>query len=111
MYTEDYHSRASTPLEQPTFHLPKRSETPFDDNGSETAYAHLLFKCLEAAPNQKMGLRDIYNWMYDNCPRVRDVNNKGWQNSVRHNLSMNKGFEKVPSPCGSTSKKGTMWRL
>ncbi|KAF4556037.1 Forkhead domain-containing protein 1 [Elsinoe fawcettii] len=111
MYAEEYAKQCSPMLEQPTFVLTKRSDTPFDDNNSETAYAHLLFKCLEAAPDHKMGLRDIYSWMYDNCPRVRDVNNKGWQNSVRHNLSMNKGFEKVPSPSGSTSKKGTMWRL
>lgn len=91
MYCNENLSRSCTPAsEQPSFVLTKRCDTPLDDSSSsEVAYAHLLYKCLEAAPGHKMGLRDIYNWIHDNCDRVRLSGSKGWQNSVRHNLSMN----------------------
>lgn len=35
----------------------------------------------------------------------------GWKNSVRHNLSLNKCFEKVENKNGSTSRKGCLWAL
>lgn len=35
----------------------------------------------------------------------------GWKNSVRHNLSLNKSFEKVENKQGSSSRKGCLWTL
>eukprot|EP00061_Rhincodon_typus_P006625 g27459.t1 len=35
----------------------------------------------------------------------------GWKNSVRHNLSLNKCFEKVENKSGGTSRKGCLWTL
>ncbi|XP_029784793.1 forkhead box protein N1 [Suricata suricatta] len=35
----------------------------------------------------------------------------GWKNSVRHNLSLNKCFEKVENKSGSSSRKGCLWAL
>ncbi|KAG8122534.1 hypothetical protein E2320_018023, partial [Naja naja] len=35
----------------------------------------------------------------------------GWKNSVRHNLSLNKCFEKVENKAGSSSRKGCLWAL
>lgn len=35
----------------------------------------------------------------------------GWKNSVRHNLSLNKCFEKVANKNGNTSRKGCLWGL
>lgn len=35
----------------------------------------------------------------------------GWKNSVRHNLSLNKCFEKVENKNGSSSRKGCLWAL
>ncbi|KAK9412675.1 forkhead box protein N1-like [Crotalus adamanteus] len=35
----------------------------------------------------------------------------GWKNSVRHNLSLNKCFEKVENKMGSSSRKGCLWAL
>jgi len=36
----------------------------------------------------------------------------GWKNSVRHNLSLNKSFEKIekPNPTGS-QRKGCLWAM
>jgi len=37
----------------------------------------------------------------------------GWKNSVRHNLSLNKCFEKIEKPIGSTGapRKGCLWTM
>ncbi|RLV99883.1 hypothetical protein DV515_00009380 [Chloebia gouldiae] len=35
----------------------------------------------------------------------------GWKNSVRHNLSLNKCFEKVENKLSGTSRKGCLWAL
>ncbi|GAM85403.1 hypothetical protein ANO11243_034100 [Dothideomycetidae sp. 11243] len=97
-----------------TFALPPtpRRGPPREAEASDEAYAHLLFKCLDSVPEKQMSLKQIYEWMRANCSRVRDGRSSGWQNSVRHNLSMNQAFEKVPSSSGSgISKKVTHWRL
>lgn len=36
----------------------------------------------------------------------------GWKNSVRHNLSLNKCFEKIEKPAGNGSqRKGCLWAM
>ena len=60
-----------------------------DDSDGEHCYAVLLYNCLRQAPDHERSLKDIYNWMEANTSKARDSANKGWQNSVRHNLSMN----------------------
>lgn len=53
-------------------------------------YAQRIFRCLKETPNHTMVLKDIYKWFKDNTEKGQDPNQKGWQNSIRHNLSMNK---------------------
>ncbi|KAK8166554.1 hypothetical protein IWX90DRAFT_216665 [Phyllosticta citrichinensis] len=74
-------------------------------------YAKLIHRCLMQAPNKEMVLRDIYNWFKNNTSKAADKRTKGWQNSIRHNLSMNGAFQKVEVPAGGDQKKGNMWRL
>ncbi|KAL1622266.1 hypothetical protein SLS56_008838 [Neofusicoccum ribis] len=83
-----------------------------DVNGEkDKPYAQLIFRALLEAPGHTMVLREIYNWFLQNTGKARDKETKGWQNSIRHNLSMNGAFQKVELPPGEDAKKGNMWRL
>ncbi|OCK83386.1 hypothetical protein K432DRAFT_274273, partial [Lepidopterella palustris CBS 459.81] len=77
----------------------------------EQPYAQLIYRALLEAPGHTMVLRDIYSWFRRNTDKATDKETKGWQNSIRHNLSMNGAFEKVDQPDGEEAKKGFMWRL
>lgn len=92
----------------------------------EQPYAQLIYRALMEVPSHTMVLRDIYNWFERNTDKATDTATKGWQNSIRHNLSMNgvgelfalpitstnriEAFEKVDQP-SEDSKRGFMWRL
>lgn len=56
---------------------------------ADPCYARLLWQCLREAPGYTLSLKDIYAWIRQHTQKARDPKNKGWQNSVRHNLSMN----------------------
>lgn len=51
-------------------------------------YSQLLFRAFMSSNTKKLSLRQIYQWFEENTNKA--VNNKGWQNSIRHNLSMNR---------------------
>lgn len=53
-------------------------------------YARLIYEALCQAPGHRMMLRDIYEWFEQNTNKARESGSNGWQNSIRHNLSMNK---------------------
>ncbi|KAF1978899.1 hypothetical protein BU23DRAFT_190346 [Bimuria novae-zelandiae CBS 107.79] len=96
-------SRASTPASPRTL----QEEEPID---GDQPYAQLIYKALLQAPDNTMILRDIYDWFRSNTGKAADKDTKGWQNSIRHNLSMNGAFEKVDQP-SEEARKGFMWRL
>ena len=56
---------------------------------SSEPYAKLIYRALMSAPEHRMVLKDIYKWFERNTTKARDAKTKGWQNSIRHNLSMN----------------------
>ncbi|KAF2844628.1 hypothetical protein T440DRAFT_523327 [Plenodomus tracheiphilus IPT5] len=76
----------------------------------EQPYAQLIYQALLHAEGHTMILRDIYDWFKKYTDKAAASETKGWQNSIRHNLSMNGAFEKVDQP-GEESRKGFMWRL
>lgn len=53
-------------------------------------YAQLIYEALLKAPGHRMLLRDIYDWFVQHTNKPRESGTNGWQNSIRHNLSMNK---------------------
>ena len=56
---------------------------------ADPCYAQLLYTCLQEAPEHTMSLKNVYEWVREHSQKARDSAGTGWQNSVRHNLSMN----------------------
>ncbi|KAI8932260.1 hypothetical protein NX059_010461 [Plenodomus lindquistii] len=123
-YTSHIKVEDSTGYQSP-YSTMTRASTPQDcsspypnggDTGSDVAidkeqpYAQLIYQALLHADNHTMILRDIYDWFKKHTDKAAASETKGWQNSIRHNLSMNGAFEKVDQP-GEESRKGFMWRL
>ena len=52
-------------------------------------YAQLIYKAFMSHPRHAMTLREIYQWFRENTDKAKSPG-KGWQNSIRHNLSMNR---------------------
>lgn len=75
-----------------------QASTPYDDSSrcgddnpinKEQPYAQLIYRALLDAPDHTMILRDIYDWFRLHTDKAAHSETKGWQNSIRHNLSMN----------------------
>ncbi|KAF2029475.1 hypothetical protein EK21DRAFT_101096 [Setomelanomma holmii] len=103
-------TRASTPNDDPQKYSHDLGSGDFSVIDKEQPYAQLIYKALLEADNHTMILRDIYDWFRKYTDKASASETKGWQNSIRHNLSMNGAFEKVDQPC-EESRKGFMWRL
>ncbi|SPQ17655.1 03e0a9b2-d3f9-48ca-96ae-3081f31c07e6 [Thermothielavioides terrestris] len=62
-----------------------------DDSDKDESYAQLIYRAFMSHPRRAMTLQEIYQWFRENTDKGKD-DSKGWQNSVRHNLSMNGAF-------------------
>ncbi|EMD40813.1 hypothetical protein CERSUDRAFT_111398 [Gelatoporia subvermispora B] len=72
-------------------------------------YSTLIRYAIKGSPNQKLLLEDIYYAIESRFPYFRSAP-PGWKNSVRHNLSLNPCFEKVPRPLTDRGK-GSYWTV
>ncbi|KAF9424985.1 Forkhead box protein J2 [Podila epigama] len=73
------------------------------------SYSYLITTAIQGHPNQQMTLNEIYEWVMAQHPWYKTATN-GWKNSIRHNLSLNKAFMRVPRP-PSEPGKGSYWKL
>ena len=78
-----------------------------DSDRPRLSYSAMIAEALNQAENKMMSLEEIYIYISQRYPFYR-MEEKNWQNSVRHNLSLNPSFYKVPRPINSTGR-GKLW--
>uniref|UniRef100_T1JJB6 Fork-head domain-containing protein n=1 Tax=Strigamia maritima TaxID=126957 RepID=T1JJB6_STRMM len=75
------------------------------------SYSCLIAMALKNSKAGCLPVSEIYSFMTENFPYFKTAPN-GWKNSVRHNLSLNKCFEKVEkSSCANNQRKGCLWTM
>ncbi|KAF2087615.1 hypothetical protein K490DRAFT_56713 [Saccharata proteae CBS 121410] len=72
-------------------------------------YATLIAMAILRAPDRRLTLAQIYKWISDTFSYYRP-GESGWQNSIRHNLSLNKSFVKQERPKEDPGK-GSYWTI
>lgn len=74
------------------------------------SYAQMITQAIANAPDGKLNLNGIYTFITKNYSYYRHQQAAGWQNSIRHNLSLNKAFDKVARSTDEPGK-GMKWQI
>lgn len=81
----------------------RRSEKP------PYSYIALIVMAIQASPSKRCTLSEIYQFLQSRFSFFRGQY-QGWKNSVRHNLSLNECFIKLPKGLGRPGK-GHYWTI
>ena len=73
------------------------------------SYATMIGQAIMNSDEEKLTLNNIYGWIMEKYAFYRH-SQTGWQNSIRHNLSLNKAFEKIPRRTDEPGK-GMKWQI
>lgn len=75
-----------------------------------STFATIIHRSLLYLPRGRGTLGEVCNWVAGEWEWFRLNIDAGWQNSIRHNLSLNKAFLKVPRiPEDDPESKGSVW--
>lgn len=78
-----------------------------DDTKPPYSYAAMIALSIMVSGMGQLTLSQIYQWISAHFPFYK-LGDSGWQNSIRHNLSLNNAFFKAGK---SSDGKGHFWRL
>uniref|UniRef100_A0A8W7P3S2 Fork-head domain-containing protein n=1 Tax=Anopheles coluzzii TaxID=1518534 RepID=A0A8W7P3S2_ANOCL len=81
----------------------RRQEKP------QLSYINMIVMAIKDSPHRRRTLSEIYKYLQSKYEFFNGEYN-GWKNSVRHNLSLNECFKKLPKECGKPGK-GHYWTI
>ncbi|XP_004387459.1 forkhead box protein H1 [Trichechus manatus latirostris] len=73
-------------------------------------YLAMIALVIQAAPSRRLKLAQIIRQVQAVFPFFRD-DYEGWKDSIRHNLSSNRCFHKVPKDPSKPQAKGNFWAV
>lgn len=97
---ESSNSSLNSPVPSQSSHRNKHPHNiPYDplihvNSKPPYSFSCLIFMAIEDSKQKALPVKEIYAWILDHFPYFRSAPT-GWKNSVRHNLSLNKCFQKV----------------